>query len=100
MKQWKEQLAQEIVHEWKSDAVVHFPPVGETDRAVKFSDVARAQGHSHIARRDIKDIAAAVVKLAPELHPIRVVRDPGRVDATESAWSTLYFTDLDFSEDA
>lgn len=97
MKEWKELLAQAIVDEWKNDSVIDLPTVGETDRAAKFSDVAKAHGFNHVDRHDIEDIAKKVTKLAPQLRPIRFVGDPEKVNPTESAWRTLYFTDLDFT---
>lgn len=97
MKTWKEQLAQEIVNEWNSDSVIDFPPCGETDRAVKFSDVAEKQGYNHIAHRDIEDIVKQVKRIAPQLSAYRIVDDPAKVKATESAWSTLYVTDLELN---
>lgn len=99
MKQWKEDMAQAIVAEWNSESVVNFPPVGETDRAVKFSTVAQANGYKHIDRGDIADIAIRVRRLAPQLKAVRVVDDPANVKPTESAWSTLYFTDIEFDEE-
>lgn len=98
MKEWKEQLAQAIVDEWNGGSVIDLPTVGETDRAVKFSAVAKAQGLKHVDRHDIEDIVKKVTKLAPQLRPIRFVRDPKKANPTESVWSTLYFTDLDLAE--
>lgn len=99
MKQWKEDLAQAIVAEWSSENTVNFPPVGETDRAVKFSSVAQAHSYNHIDRGDIRDIAIKVGRLAPQLKAGRVVADPAHIPATESAWNTLYFTDLELDAD-
>ena len=96
MKEWKGNLAQAIVDEFKSPTTINFPPVGDTDRAVKFSEVAQKCGYKHIDRADIKDIAAQVTRLCAELRPVRVVKDAAHPDAAESAWSTLYFTDLEF----
>lgn len=95
MKEWKEQLAQAIVNEWNSDSEIDFPPCGKTDRAVKFGDVAKKMGYDHINRRDIEDIAKQVKKIAPQLNAYRIVEDAAKVKATESAWSTLYFADLE-----
>lgn len=95
MKLWKEHLAQAIVDEWNSDSEIDFPPCGKTDRAVKFSTVAIAEGFSHIDRHDIEDVAKQVKKIAPQLRAYRIVADPENIKATESAWSTLYFTDLE-----
>lgn len=98
MKEWKENLAQAVVEALEGDGVIQFPPVGETDRAVKFSDVAKAKGYSHVSRGDIRDIAIKVSKIAPNVKPVRVVDNPERIKPTESEWSTLYFTDLTFGE--
>lgn len=91
-------IAQEIVNEFDNNATINFPPVGETDRAVKFSDVAQKCGHNHIDRSDIEDILKQVTKLNPALHAVRVVKDPTRADAAESRWSTTYITDLEFED--
>lgn len=96
MKEWKMNLAQAIVDEFKAGAEINFPPVGMTDRAVKFSDVAQKCGYAHIDRQDIADIVKQVSKLAPELHAVRVVSNPAKIDASESCWATAYITDLNF----
>lgn len=96
MKAWKEEIAREIVNEWESENVINMPAIGETDRAVKFSDAAKKLGYNHVDRADIGDIVKQVEKIAPNLKAIRMVADPDHAKATESAWSTLYFTDLAF----
>lgn len=96
MKAWKEEIAQEIVNEWKSDSTINIPFIGETDRAVKLSAVAQKMGYHHINRADIRDIEKQVLKIAPGLNAVRFVQDPEHVMPSESAWNTLYFTDLMF----
>lgn len=95
MKAWKEALAQALVDEWNSDRTVALPAIGETDRAVKFSDIAKAQGYKHINQHDIIDIMHQVTKIAPHLHPIRFSGNPKAPDPADSLWGTLYFTDLE-----
>lgn len=97
MKEWKTSIAQAIIDDFKSDSIVDIPVIGETDRAVKFSDTAKKYGYDHINRTDIEDIAQQVIKLEPTLHPVRFVADPNRPKPTESLWNTLYFTDLSFN---
>lgn len=94
MKAWKESLAQAIIDEWSSDRTTTLPGIGETDRAVKFSVVAKAQGYNHVNQHDILDIIHQIGKIAPQLHPVRVVDDPS---PAESLWGTLYFTDLELT---
>lgn len=95
MKEWKQVLASAIVEEFNSDSCTVAPGIGKTDRAVKFCEVAKAHGYTHIDRQDIVDIAHAVEKAAPQLHPVKLVADPNQISATESLWRTLFFTDLD-----
>lgn len=96
MKEWKENLAKAIVEEVESNSVINFPPVGETDRAAKFSDVAKKLGYNHVDRGDISDITIKVTKIAPHIKAVRVVEDPANIKPAESAWNTLYFTALEF----
>lgn len=84
MKAWKEALAQALVDEWNSDRTISLPAIGETDRAVKFSDIAKAQGYKHIDQRDIIDIVHQIAKIAPHLHPVRFLENseaPGPADS-------------------
>lgn len=96
MKKFKINIAQAIVEEFNRGSMIDFPPVGTTDRAVKFSDIAQRLGYNHIDRADIEDIIKQVTKISPALHAVRVVKDPNRVNAAESRWSTTYITDLEF----
>lgn len=96
MKAWKETLAQAIVEEWNSDRTTILPDGSETDRAVKFCDIAKSHGYNHIDHHDIIDIVHQVGKIAPNLHAIRFVNRPKFPGASDSLWISLYFTDLEF----
>lgn len=96
MKEYKMNIARAIIDEFNAETTINFPPVGETDRAVKFSDVAQKYGYTHINSSDIEDILKQVAKMDPKLHAVRFVRDPSKANASESRWSTTYITDLEF----
>lgn len=96
MKEWKASLAAAIIDEFNSDRCVNLPGVGATDRAVKFSDVAKSRGYNHIDRQDIIDVVHQAQKVAPQMRPIRMVEDSEKRRPSESLWDTLYFTDLEF----
>ena len=94
MKQYKIDIAAEIIRQFDAGSVVSVPAIGETDRAVKFSEAAEALGYTRLPATDIREIVGAVTKARPELHGVRFVADPAHPNSTESLWRTLYITDL------
>ena len=95
MKEWKVTLAEQIVKAYEKHEVIALPGVGRTDRAVRFCDVARADGYKHINRDDLEDVLREVNRQRPDLSIVRLVDDPEHVRPTESRWETTYITDLE-----
>lgn len=96
MKQWKIDLAEKVVADWKSDRCMHFAQFGETDRVSHFQTVANENGYKHIKTQDVIDILHQVKKINPELNAIRLWDDE-KPETSQSLFTTLCFTDLDFN---
>lgn len=64
MKQYKIDIAAEIIRQFDAGRVVSVPAIGETDRAVKFSEAAEALGYTRLPAADIREIVGAVTRPA------------------------------------
>lgn len=100
MKPWKRELRDAIIAEFDKCEDHFVPEIGmETDRWVKFSDVAKKLGYEKVLAADIREIAGFVQKERPELHGIRIIKAE-KPDCTESLWNTLFITDVELEDDA
>lgn len=99
MKQWKKDLVDAIIADFDGPGSVYCPALGrDSDRVVKFSDVAKSLGHKKILAEDIREIAWFVHKERPELHAVRFIQGE-KPNCTESLWNTLFITDLEWDEE-
>lgn len=95
MRAWKKTLVQAIIDEISAGNKTMLGDI-ETERAVKFSAVARKLGRDHIAQRDIMDVGRRVVKEVPSYHMIQFFVTDQQHTGEQSLWRSLYFTDLEF----
>lgn len=96
MKQWKRELVDAIIAEFDKREEHFVPEIGmDTDRLVKFSDVAKKLGYQKVLAIDIREITGFIHKERPELHGMRITKTE-KPDCTESLWNTLFITDVEF----
>lgn len=88
MKEFKQDIINEIIHQ------------AESCRFVSLHDVGTALGHKHISAQDCRDIIGAVCKALPDYHAVRMVA-PGTPDSCASLWCTAVFmlNDTKFIDD-
>ncbi len=82
MKEFKQDIINEIIHQ------------AESCRFVSLHDVGTALGHKHISAQDCRDIIGAVSKALPDYHAVRMVA-PGTPDSCASLWCTATFVQND-----
>lgn len=82
MKEFKQDIINEIIHQ------------AESCRFVSLHDVGTALGHKHISAQDCRDIIGAVCKALPDYHAVRMVA-PGTPDSCASLWCTAVFMQND-----
>lgn len=78
MKEYKQQIIDEILR------------LAVSDRMISLYDVGRSLGHKHIKTQDCIDIMHAVRKQLPGYRPVKLVA-PGQSEQTASLWTTLNF---------
>nr|DAG80609.1 MAG TPA: hypothetical protein [Caudoviricetes sp.] len=82
MKEFKQAIIDEIIHQ------------AESCRIVSLHDVGTALGHKHISAQDCRDIIGAVSKALPDYRAVKMVA-PGTPDSCASLWCTATFVHND-----
>lgn len=84
--------------EWKLELIKKLEEKAKDLRQVSLYDTARENGINHIKTQECREIAAAFCKSNKTYKAVQLM-DPTLPESTQSLFTTLVFTELDYSYD-